>query len=125
MRGGATPSRPTSCYSRGVVNRLDDVYAQLSLTKVWEGCLEECKPCRKPIRGYSSGSGHITINPIPDILDTLIHELLHERYPGWSERTVKRETTKLIRKLSTDDMSALHQEYEKCRSKLKKKKTVE
>jgi len=107
-----------------VVNRLDDIYAQLSLTKVWEGCLEECKPCRKPIRGYSSGNGHITVNPIPDLLDTLIHELLHERYPGWSERTVKRETTKLIRSLSASDMDALHQEYLKCRSKLKKKKTV-
>ena len=76
----------------------------------------------KPIRG--SPDGHVTINPIPDLLDTLIHELLHERYPGWSERTVKRETTKLIRNLSASDMTALNQEYLKCRTKLKKKKIV-
>lgn len=107
------------------MNRLDVVYRQLSRTRVHERCLVERKPKRKPIRGYSTGFGVIMVNPIPDILDTLIHELFHEAYPGWSERTVKRETTRLIRSLSPEAMDKLYQEYLSCRHSMKKSKTVE
>lgn len=103
--------------------RLEEIKEQLSLSKVEERPLCERNPKIKPIRGYSSGNGTVVVNPIPDILDTLIHELLHERYPKWSERYIKSETTRLVRSLTHEEQTALYKEYQACKTK-KKKLTV-
>lgn len=103
---------------------LDVIYEELNKGAVIEQPLVESHPRRSAIRGYCSPSGVVTVNPIPDILDTLIHELLHRRYPEWTERTVKRETTKLIRKLTPEAQRALYDHYLSVRDRTSRTKSV-
>ena len=91
--------------------RLSDIYEELARGDIEERPLIEHRPKRAPLRGYCGKDGRITVNPIPDTLDTLIHELLHRRHPTWSERTVKRETTKLIHSLTPEEMRDLYVTY--------------
>lgn len=55
--------------------------------------------------------GTITINPAIDIADSLVHEILHELFPAWSERQVKTMTTRMIRHLSDAQINAIFTEY--------------
>lgn len=58
-------------------------------------------------------SGEVSVNPAPSVVDTLIHELLHRRFPRWSETRVREETWRVMRKLSPDDVQALHRKYKR------------
>lgn len=58
----------------------------------------------------------IVINPIPEIVDTIIHELLHRLYPRWSERYIKNRTTYLMRRMTDDEVQVLYEEYQKRKS---------
>lgn len=103
--------------------RLEEIREQLTQTKVEERPIVEHHPRAKPIRGYADGEGTVVVNPVPDTLDTLIHELFHARYPKWSERYVKAETTRLVRSLTHEEQQALYKAYRSCRTK-KTKLTV-
>jgi len=54
---------------------------------------------------------HITINPQVSIVATLLHELLHRRYPSWSERRVRAEEKRALRALSQQDIQAWYRRY--------------
>lgn len=62
--------------------------------------------------GGGAGTRHITINPIHETVDTLIHELLHRLYPQWSERYVRTRTGRLMRNLSDAEFQAIYDEYQ-------------
>lgn len=53
----------------------------------------------------------VTINPAPHVVDTLIHEILHAIEPDWSETTVRRMTTRLMRKLTHAEVKQIYEEY--------------
>ena len=40
--------------------------------------------------------GTVYVDPRPAILDTVVHELLHRRYPTMSEREVRSKTARLV-----------------------------
>jgi len=86
------------------------IWEELGKGKVEERPLQEKRPRKKAIRGWCDGE-HAVVNPIPDTCDTLIHELLHRRFPDWSERTVKARTTEMIRRLTPEEMRAIYLEY--------------
>ncbi len=65
----------------------------------------------KDVYGLWTPDGVITINPIPHIVDTIIHELLHEAYPDWSERAVYSMTGKLMKQLTSEEMQTIYEEY--------------
>lgn len=65
-------------------------------------------------------SGDITVNPAPSVVDTLIHELLHRRFPKWSEERVRVETWRIIRTLSAADVQALHNKYKRIAKRRRK-----
>ena len=65
------------------------------------------------LAGLCSPSGVITINPIPDVCNTLIHEILHRLYPRWSETSVRRRTTQLLKQMTHKDLEVLYAEYQK------------
>lgn len=69
--------------------------------------------------GFVTGGGHITINPVHQTVDTIIHECLHRMNPAWSERYVRRTTSYLRRRMSDDEIVALHDEYTKRAKKRK------
>jgi hypothetical protein len=56
---------------------------------------------------------HITINPKVSIVATLLHELIHRRYPSWSERRVRREEKRAMRQLSQQDVETWHRRYKR------------
>lgn len=57
-------------------------------------------------------NGHrVEVNPGVDVVDTLVHELLHRLYPDWSERYVRNRTTFLMRRLTDAELQMLYAEY--------------
>lgn len=73
--------------------------------------------------GYVCG-GHITINPMHETVDTVIHELLHRLYPAWSERGVRIWTGRIMRQLSGAEVQAFYDEYAITARKRKSVKVV-
>lgn len=67
----------------------------------------------KAVYGYTFGDGRIEVNPIPSVLDTLIHELLHSLHPEYSEATVRRLTGRVMRAMSDGEMLAFYDAYQK------------
>jgi hypothetical protein len=55
----------------------------------------------------------ITINPIPETVDTVIHEVLHRLYPHWSERYIKNRTSYLMKRMSDEEVQLVYDEYQK------------
>ncbi len=58
-----------------------------------------------------TGRPRITVNPAHSIVDTLIHEALHEIHPEWTERMVRTNTTRVMRKMSPEQVWAIYSEY--------------
>ena len=68
----------------------------------------------RPKKGWLHGQyadGVVTINPAPFVVDTLIHEVLHHLRPEWSETTVRRRTTQLLRKMSHEEALAIYRQW--------------
>jgi hypothetical protein len=53
----------------------------------------------------------ITINPLPNLVDTVVHELLHSCYPSYSEATVRRLTRRLMHEMTDDEIKAFWDAY--------------
>ena len=54
---------------------------------------------------------HITINPPVSIVAVLIHELIHRRYPEWSERRVRIEERRTLQSMSPQDIQTWYRRY--------------
>jgi len=54
---------------------------------------------------------NITINPQVSIVSCLLHELIHRRYPLWSERRVRAEEKRALRNLSPRDVQLWYRWY--------------
>lgn len=65
----------------------------------------------KRVYGYTYADGSIDVNPIPSVMDTLIHELLHSLHPEYSERTVRRITSLVCHAMTDDEMQAFYAAY--------------
>lgn len=55
----------------------------------------------------------ITINPVPHIVDTLIHELLHLVHPTYSEQAIRSLTGKVMKQLTEAELLAIYHEYKR------------
>ena len=94
------------------------VWAELGAGSVWEGFIES-DPDRY-VEGFIDGH-QITVNPAPNVVDSLIHEIVHRMKPEWSEAYVKRETTLLLRSMTDEEIQAFYEEFQRRR---RKRKTV-
>ena len=65
------------------------------------------------VDGECAHTGHITVNPVHQTCDTLIHEILHRLHPAWSERYVRRTTTYLRRRMTDEETHQLYKEYQR------------
>jgi hypothetical protein len=62
--------------------------------------------------GITEGQ-HITINPMHQTVDTLLHECIHRLEPGWSERYVRNRTKYLRNRMTDAETQAIYAEYQK------------
>jgi hypothetical protein len=53
----------------------------------------------------------VTVNPSVSVVDTLIHELLHRRFPTWTEERVRIETWRVMRSMSHADVRGWYRKY--------------
>lgn len=61
------------------------------------------------------GSHTLHIDPRPAVLDTLLHEALHHRYPSWSERRVAKEATRLVCGMTDADVKRWWRIYQRAK----------
>ena len=65
------------------------------------------------VYGLWEPEGRVTINPQPHIVDTILHELLHELNPNYSERAVRSIVGKLLKGMTEEEMQAIYTEYKR------------
>ena len=55
----------------------------------------------------------IIIDPAPATVSTLLHELLHRRYPRWGERRVSDTAHRLVTAMSDEERRVWYRRYRK------------
>lgn len=81
----------------------------LGETEVSEGYVN--KEAKRDIYGYLAPNGTIVVNPVPHIVDTLLHELLHKLHPTYTEQAVRSLVGKLMKQASDEDLCAIYDMY--------------
>lgn len=59
-----------------------------------------------------SRRGHITINPMHQTVDSVLHELTHRLHPEWPEAYVRGRVTWLRHRMTDEQVQTIYQEYE-------------
>ncbi len=67
----------------------------------------------------------VYVNPKPALVETLLHELTHRRYPDWSERRVLKESKALFSRMTTRQVNDWYRRYQAAATRLKTPKRVE
>ena len=83
----------------------------LGETKVSEKYIS--KEGKRDIYGYLMTDGSIVVNPVPHIVDTLLHELLHKMHSDYSEQAVRSLVGKLMKQATDADLQAIYDMYKK------------
>lgn len=65
-------------------------------------------------------TGMIVVDPAPDVIDTLLHELLHRRYPRWGEKRVAKTAERLVREMDPATVRRWYRRYKKVAHKVKR-----
>lgn len=60
---------------------------------------------------WDQATNNLVINPVPHVVDTLIHELLHKLHPEYSEQTVCSLTGKLMKHMTDNELQAIYSMY--------------
>jgi hypothetical protein len=58
-------------------------------------------------------NGAITIDPKVAIVSTLLHELIHRKFPNWGEARVRKEEIYALRQLSQHDIQTWYRRYKR------------
>ena len=92
---------------------LEDLMNEMDRGKVYEATL------RDPLwhlDGLQQGDC-VYIDPRPNIILTLLHELIHRRYPRMGEKAVDRVSRKLVCKMSEADLTRWWKAYNRVKIK--------
>lgn len=54
-------------------------------------------------------SGKVIVNPVYHVVETLLHECVHRIRPEWSERSVRRKTTQVMRQLRDEEIQRVYE----------------
>jgi hypothetical protein len=96
---------------------LAELLDTLSVTRLYETRLVSAAEHVHGLCDYGTGAVHI--DQRPGVVEVLIHELLHARYPSWSERRVDREAVRLLSSMSEADVARWWRVYLRLRRKRK------
>lgn len=100
---------------------LTELEQELDRNKVYEARLR--KSGKKHLHGlYEQTGGVVTvwINPRPMIVETLLHELIHCRWPNWSETRVDREARRLLQTLDDGGVDKWFRAYQRAKRNTKR-----
>ena len=90
--------------------RLDALEAELANRRIYEATLITDDGAH--LMGLCDHSkGAITIDPKVAIVSTLLHELIHRKYPDWSEAKVRRAEISALKQLSQQDIQTWYRRY--------------
>jgi hypothetical protein len=64
---------------------------------------------------YSFETNTVYVNPAVNTVLTLLHELMHRRWPQWSERKVARESKAVLGRMSDAEVRRWHRAYQKAK----------
>lgn len=89
---------------------LEEITAEFSNGKIYEATLVTDDGAH--LMGLCNHeTGAITVDPKVAIVSTLLHELIHRKYPEWSERRVQRAEIRALKHLSQKDIQIWYQRY--------------
>jgi hypothetical protein len=94
---------------RPVADVLAELIEELSRGKVYEGALLSKGQITYGMCDYNTGAVHV--DPVPYVIEVLLHELLHRRYPSWSERRVDREAFRLVSGMTRQQLQTWYRRY--------------
>ena len=57
------------------------------------------------------GNQTVYIDPAPAVVETLIHELMHRRWPSWSETRVRVESQRVLGAMTPDEVRRWYRSY--------------
>jgi hypothetical protein len=66
------------------------------------------------VHGICEGQ-EIVINPAPGVVDTLLHELLHRRYPRWSEQRVTKTAERMVFYMDAKEVRTWYRRYQRAK----------
>lgn len=104
---------------RGRDPLLIDVLAELGAGRISEDFIRS-ESSNYIVEGLCEGR-HVTVNPVPAIVDTLLHELIHRARPSWTERTVRSRTKRLVGMLTVAEQEAIYAVYQRVVVKVKRR----
>jgi hypothetical protein len=70
------------------------------------------------------GTKRVYVNPRPAVIETLIHELTHRRWPAWSERRVLRESRRVLAKMSDAEVADWYRKYQRAVKRHRRPKRI-
>lgn len=85
--------------------------SRLGEVEVKEEYIPREKGC--DIHGMWEPDGIIKINPVPHIVDTILHELVHELHPTYSEQAVRSIVGKLTKHMTEAETLAVYEAYKR------------
>jgi hypothetical protein len=68
---------------------------------------------------------NVYVDPAPNVIDTLFHELIHRRYPHWSEAHVSRTASRLVGKMSHAEVRRWYRRYTRARRVVRQPKQAD
>lgn len=74
---------------------------------------------------YEPSSGAVYVDPVPNVVDTLLHELLHRRFPRWGERRVSDTAHRLNTAMSDAERRQWYQRWKRAAKRTRKPVRVE
>lgn len=74
---------------------------------------------------YEPSSGAVYVDPVPNVVDTLLHELLHRRYPRWGEKRVSETAHRLNTAMSDEERREWYRLWRRIAKRLRKPVHVE
>jgi hypothetical protein len=64
------------------------------------------------------GKGAVYIDPAPNVVETVLHEVLHRRYPRWGEKRVDRTARKLLRSMNSRQVRWWYRQFQQIKTTL-------
>ena len=102
---------------------LEEVWAELQKGAITEAALHDPLMHVDGLCDY--GSQRVYVNPKPSLVETLLHELIHRRWPRWGEKRVDTEAKRLLCEMSNAEVAKWYRAFQRTARKRKSPRVIE